>query len=107
MSIQQTSLCSIVHVGIWLGDDPRSIVDEEAADDVLVVVSLRGIGRQRLHEALETAHVVDFLGTVTSRLGNDLIRIFVFGLTEFLYDVEATPPFFLAQVIHLVDDIHP
>ena len=101
------SLCSIVHVGIGLGDNPGTIVDEEAADNVLVVVGHGGIGCQRLHKALETAHVVDFLGAVTPRLGNDLIRIFALGLTELLHDMEPTPPFFLAQVVHLVDDIHP
>lgn len=101
------SLCSIVHVGIGLGDNPGAIIDEEAADDILIVVGLSGIGCQRLHKALEMAHIVDLLGTVTSRLGNHLIGIFTLGLTELLHDMEPTSPFFLAQVIHLVDDIHP
>jgi hypothetical protein len=105
--VTYASLCSIVHVGIGLGDNPGAIVDEEAADDVLVVVGLSGIGCQRLHKALKTAHVVDLLCTVISRLGNDFIRIFAFGLTELLNDIEPTPPFFFAQVIHLVDDVHP
>ena len=70
-------------------------------------MSRGGIGRQRFHKALETTHVVDLLGTVTSRLGNDLIGIFALGLTELLHDLEPTLPFRLAQVIHLVDDVHP
>src|SRR5438105_4444144 len=90
-------MCSIVHIGIRFGDNPGTIVDEEAANDILVVMGLGGTGRKCLHKALETAHVVDLLGAVTPRLGNHLIRIFAFGLTELLNDVEGPAPLFMAE----------